>query len=92
MTTTTVPDVDLEAWAAGETERPCELPVGIGRSEQPCPNAADWLLVLAPGCEHGRQREHYFICGVHHSLFGGVGVVCWDCEKPAEITFTERIR
>lgn len=91
MTTTTAPDVDLAAWFAGSDERPCEVPVDWKKHDQ-CPHPADWLMAFRTGCPCGRPVEQFLTCDAHHELFTRAGAVCMDCDKPAAITWTERVR
>ena len=90
MTTITVPDVDLEQWLAGEIEQPCEC---LNWDGSPCGSVADWLLTFRLRCDHPKIR-HFMCTGCKGfcTRFPRDWWRCDVCQKPAELTFTERIR
>lgn len=86
MTTTTVPDVDLAAWLAGEVEERCQVTAqGVD-----CTAVAEWLLTYER-CDCVPNARG-FMCTPHKDIAELVELVCDLCGPPCRLTFTERIR
>jgi hypothetical protein len=94
MTTTTVPDVDLEAWLAGDLDVVCQVPVDLYGRAISCARAADWLMAFGWTCRCGHGWPSVLCCDGHHDEWVAVSglLKCNLCDAPAPVTWTERIR
>lgn len=93
-----VPDVDLEAWLAGDVEATCEVQVGLlifRRLGAPCALPAQWLMyVRRDHCRCRPRNQGVFVADECRKLIDLVGrlecgVPLW-CSAPVTITWLER--
>lgn len=101
MTTSTLPDIDLEQWLEGEIEKTCEvafLPDGrpnLGKQNpeyRPCERPAAWALSVRLICPDKDALRTFYICDTCQAQMIHQGIMCGTCGTSATITWTERIR